>query len=187
MRTNRDKAAPAAALDARCESFVARCRERGVRVTTQRVAVYRALAEDLTHPTADAVHRRLRAVMPSLSPATVYRILESLVREGLLRRVSTTEGVGRFDANLVPHQHVVCRVCGRMTDVLAPAVDIGPVTAGAVPGFVVEEVDVRILGRCARCRPAAAGAAPEPGARRDRLSPGTPAPAARPRARRRPA
>jgi Fe2+ or Zn2+ uptake regulation protein len=158
MRITRKSAgALAADVDGRCAAFAARCRERGVRVTTQRLAIYRALAADTTHPTADAVHRRLRATMPSLSPATVYRILESLVREGLLRRVSTTEGAGRFDANLAPHQHVVCRLCGRMSDVQVPGLDVGAAAAGrVVRGFVVEDVDVRIVGRCETCRPAAA-------------------------------
>jgi len=125
-----------------------------VRVTAQRLAVYRALAEDPSHPTADALYRRLRGVMPSLSPGTVYRVLESLVQDGLLRRVSTTGGAGRFDANLTPHQHLICRVCGRMTDVHAPAVpavEVGRLAAEVRPRFVVEDVDVRILGRCETC------------------------------------
>ncbi len=143
-----------------CEAFARRCREHGVRVTTQRLAVYRALAEDPSHPTADTVYQRLRGAMPSLSPATVYRVLESLVRDGLLRRVSTTGGAGRFDANLLPHQHLICRVCGRMTDVHAPAVravEVGRLAAEVRPRFVVEDVDVRIVGRCETCPPGPAG------------------------------
>ena len=138
-------------------SFARRCREQGVRVTAQRLAVYRALAEDPSHPTADAIYRRLRGAMPSLSPATVYRVLESLVQDGLLRRVSTTGGAGRFDANLTPHQHLICRVCGRMTDVHAPAVEVGRVAAEVRPRFVVEDVDVRIVGRCETCPPGPGG------------------------------
>jgi Fur family peroxide stress response transcriptional regulator len=137
-------------------AFARRCREQGVRVTAQRLAVYRALAEDPSHPTADALYRRLRGAMPSLSPATVYRVLESLVQDGLLRQVSTTGGAGRFDANLTPHQHLICRVCGRMTDVHAPAVpavEVGRLAAEVRPRFVVEDVDVRIVGRCETCPP----------------------------------
>ena len=137
-------------------AFARRCRERGVRVTAQRLAVYRELAEDPSHPTADVIYRRLRGAMPSLSPGTVYRVLESLERDGLLRRVSTTGGAGRFDANLTPHQHLICRVCGRMTDVHAPAVpavEVGRLAAEVRPRFVVEDVDVRIVGRCETCPP----------------------------------
>ncbi len=158
MRTDRRTGGTApAAVEALCAGFVARCRARGVRVTPQRLAIYRALAGDPGHPTADAVYRRVRAAMPGLAPGTVYRILEALVRDGLLRRVSTTGGAGRFDANLTPHQHVICRVCGRMTDVVTPGLEVGPLAARAAPGFVVEEVDVRIVGRCRGCRPAAQG------------------------------
>ena len=155
--TRRSESVPAGAGDPLSLAFARRCRERGVRVTAQRLAVYRALAEDPSHPTADAIYRRLRTAMPSLSPATVYRVLESLVQDGLLRRVSTTGGAGRFDANLTPHQHLICRVCGRMTDVHAPpavpAVEVGRVAAQARPRFVVENVDVRIVGRCETCPP----------------------------------
>ncbi|MCI0340752.1 MAG: transcriptional repressor [Planctomycetales bacterium] len=135
-----------------CDEFEATCRARGVRVTPQRLAVYRALAEDLSHPTAEAVWARLRPRMPSLSPATVYRILESLDREGLVRRVSVTDGAGRFDANRGPHQHLVCRVCGRVRDVRDPTLTRVGLGRDAVRGFTVEELDIRIVGRCGRCR-----------------------------------
>jgi Fe2+ or Zn2+ uptake regulation protein len=157
--TRKNTAAAEVDVDRLCAAFARRCREHGVRVTAQRLAVYRALAEDPGHPTADAIYRRLRGAMPSLSPATVYRVLESLVRDGLLRRVSTTGGAGRFDANLAPHQHLICRVCGRMTDVHVPAVEVGRVAAQARPRFVVEDVDVRILGRCETCPPSPRGPA----------------------------
>jgi Fe2+ or Zn2+ uptake regulation protein len=168
---------PPGRLDERCASFARQCRAQGVRVTAQRLAVYRALVEDPSHPTADAIHRRLRKAMPSLSPATVYRVLESLVEDGLLRRVSTTGGAGRFDANLTPHQHLICRVCGRMTDVPAPATaavratDVDRIAAHARPRFVVEDVDVRIVGRCETCPPAVRPASGRRG-RGDRRAPG---------------
>lgn len=140
-----------------CADFEAACRARGVRVTAQRLAVYRVLAEDTSHPTAEQVYARLHPAHPSLSPATVYRVLESLEREDLIRRVSTTHGIARFDANLDGHQHVICRHCGRMTDLDVPALSSVTLDAKAVPGFVVEGLDIRIVGRCATCRPAAAG------------------------------
>jgi len=136
-----------------CREFERACRDRRVRVTAQRLAVYRVLAEDASHPTAEQVYARLRPGIPSLSPATVYRVLESLERERLIRRVSSTHGVARFDANLDAHQHVVCRRCGRMTDLDVPALAALRLDARSVPGFVVEGLDIRILGRCATCQP----------------------------------
>jgi Fur family peroxide stress response transcriptional regulator len=143
-----------------CRRFEDSCRERGVRVTAQRLAVYRALAGDTSHPTADTVHARLRRSMSSLSQATVYRILEFLENEGLVRRVSTTDGVGRFDANISRHQHLVCRICGLMRDCDEESFSRLTIPLEPAAGFLPEELDIRIVGICAECR-----ARPEAGKR----------------------
>ena len=93
--------------------------------------------------------------MSSLSPATVYRILEFLEREGLVRRVSTTAGVGRFDANLSRHQHLVCRVCGSMADFQQELPSQLRLPRKGTAGFFAQEFDIRIVGICARCHAAA--------------------------------
>lgn len=154
-----------AETESRCAAFESRCRGRGVRVTPQRLAVYRALASDATHPTAESVFARLRRSMPSLSQATVYRILNTLEREGLVRRAGSTNGAARFDANMVPHQHLVCRRCGRTTDVLIPSARRAMLPRKGLQGFVPEEVDLKVLGLCAPCGAARRGA---PAARRER-------------------
>lgn len=142
----------AAALHELCARFEEQCRARGLRRTPQRLAVYRALARDPGHPTADALYRHLRRALPSLSLATVYRTLESLARAGLVRRVGGGEGGGRFDANPLPHQHLVCRACGRVADVAyAPLAGLAP-PRGELEGFLPERLDVRIVGLCAQCR-----------------------------------
>jgi Fur family peroxide stress response transcriptional regulator len=139
-------------VDSWCSHFEERCRERGIRVTPQRLAVYRALAADASHPTAELVHGRLRSGMSSLSLATVYRILEFLESERLVRRVSTTDSVSRFDANLARHHHLVCRLCGSMKDLEEmPSVRV-PFAGIAPRGFAVEQLDIHIVGTCASCR-----------------------------------
>jgi len=138
-----------------CDDFERTCRDRGIRVTPQRLAVYRTLAEDLSHPTADHVYARLRPEMPTLSLATVYRILVSLEGEGLIRRVSTSDGVGRFDANVEAHQHLVCRACGVMTDFEEASLARIRVPRSATPGFTAEGLDIRIIGLCDACRDSA--------------------------------
>ncbi|MEW6126812.1 MAG: Fur family transcriptional regulator [Acidobacteriota bacterium] len=130
-------------------AFVERCRERGIRLTPQRLAVYRALVEDLTHPTAETLFARLRETVPGMSQATVYRTLESLEKQGLIRRVSAPEAKGRFDANIENHQHLVCRVCGSLADVTLPSLTKSKLPE--VQGFTIEEVDVRLVGLCKDC------------------------------------
>jgi Fe2+ or Zn2+ uptake regulation protein len=139
------------AADARGH-FMARCRNRGVRVTMQRMAVYQALAEDKTHPTANSICTKLRRSTPTLSLATVYRILDSLEREGLIRRVSSPNGVLRFDANLDPHQHFICRICGIIKDFSSESLSGLRLPDDQLAGFVAEGIDIRIVGICRECR-----------------------------------
>ena len=146
------RARAAAIREAWCARFVEQCRRRGVRVTPQRSAVYRALAADATHPTAESVYDQVRAGMTTLSFATVYRILEFLEHEGLIRKVSTTRGITRYDANMGPHQHLVCRRCESMTDLDGQSFGKLPSSAVAPAGFLVEEIEVRVVGLCPTCR-----------------------------------
>jgi Fur family transcriptional regulator, peroxide stress response regulator len=139
-------------IDARRRSFTLQCRDRGLRLTAQRMAVFQALVGDSTHPTAEFMFIRIRETLPSLSLSTVYRILESLESEGLIRRVSTSNGVTRFDANLDPHQHLICRVCGRMTDFAEASLSRLPLPDIQADGFFAEELDIRVVGTCRGCR-----------------------------------
>ena len=151
MRITRNKASDRARseVDRQCSAFETLCRSRGIRVTAQRLAVYRALTESLAHPSAESVYKSLGDRFPSLSQATVYRTLDFLERENLIRKVSAPEGTGRFDANLSKHQHLVCRVCGSLSDVSVP--ELHGAKLPRVSGFTVEELDIRLVGRCLGC------------------------------------
>jgi Fur family peroxide stress response transcriptional regulator len=149
-------------VDAWCDRFVAECRSRGIRLTPQRMAVYRAVAEDTSHPSVEAVRAKLSRWMGPLPLATVYRTLEFLEREGLIRRVSTTESVCRFDANRGAHQHLVCRQCGRISDWLDESLCGIAVPRAVARGFHVESLDIRIVGLCEACG-RTRGARREPG------------------------
>lgn len=136
-------------VDHWCSDFEKLCRSRGIRVTPQRLAVYRALAEDLAHPTAESVYARLGKQLPGLSQATIYRTLQFLEDENLIRRVSSPGAIGRFDANIDPHQHLLCRVCGSLKDISVPALHNAAIPK--VSGFTVEELDIRLVGLCETC------------------------------------
>jgi Fur family peroxide stress response transcriptional regulator len=134
--------------------FVSDCRARGVRVTAQRLAVFEALSRDDTHPSADSLYEELRETMPSLSLSTVYRILESLEKEGLIRRVSAADGIARYEGNLAPHQHLICRRCGRVTDHVDKSLSQLRLAGTIIDGFMAEALDIRIVGTCSKCRAA---------------------------------
>jgi len=136
-------------IDKWCSEFEVLCRARGIRVTHQRLEVYKALAEDLAHPTAEVVYKRLSKKLTGLSQATIYRTLQFFENEKLIRKVSSPGAIGRFDANVHPHQHLVCRVCGSLEDISIPELHSAPIPN--VSGFTVEELDIRLVGRCQAC------------------------------------
>lgn len=146
-----------AVIDRKVEELIERCRDRGMNVTPQRVAIYRALLEADDHPTPEALYRRVRPAMPSMSLATIYKALDTLVGLGLAQEVSATGDVKRYDANMSRHHHLLCTGCGAIRDFDDDALDrVAP--PRRLGGFVPHLVSVQISGLCASCaREGAAG------------------------------
>lgn len=91
-------------------------RAAGLRVTPQRVSILRLLRGTKAHPSPEMVYRELKPVFPGLSLNTVYQTLHALEGAGLLRRIGMEDNIYRYDANVAPHVHLVCRGCGRVDD-----------------------------------------------------------------------
>src|SRR3954454_2666076 len=119
-------------------------RERGQRVTPQRLVINRLLRERNRHVSADELLGAVEERLPNVSLPTVYSTLELLEELGLVRRVGSVAGRVLYDSRLDDHHHAVCSRCGRIEDIDA-SVDAGPAVAaageagfsGAGPGLVV--------------------------------------------------
>jgi Fur family ferric uptake transcriptional regulator len=121
-------------------------RERGLRVTSQRLAVLQAVSAD-PHSTADAVAETVRAELGSVSLQAVYDVLGALSDADLVRRIQPAGSPARFEA----HHHVICRRCGRMADVDC-AVGFAPcLTAADGNGYEIDEAEIVYWGRCPEC------------------------------------
>lgn len=129
------------------------CADRGLRLTPQREVLLRVLSEVRGHPTADDMVQRVRKVLPTVSHATVYRNLQDLVREGLIRTLEVAGTAVQFEVNPDDHHHFVCRRCGNVWDVYLSSLDvrINRRRTGLV-GFQVDRQDVQMQGVCADCR-----------------------------------
>lgn len=140
----------AAAITTNLDELQKRCREAGMNVTPQRLAIYRALLESHEHPTPETLYKKVRRSMPSLSLATVYKALATLESLGLVHAIDVDSQSRRYDANRHRHHHLVCRECRSVTDFYDEALDeIRP--TGKVAGFVSESVSVNVSGLCAKC------------------------------------
>ncbi|HVO13533.1 MAG TPA: transcriptional repressor [Vicinamibacteria bacterium] len=137
-------------VGARLVAFAHDCRRRGLALTIQRRAVYQELARRPDHPTADQVYEALHRRLPGLSRATVYRGLETLVRQGFARKVHHTGAVARFDPVTERHHHLVCDECGHLVDLDDAAVPDIPLPARA-GGFRIRDYSVSFTGLCPAC------------------------------------
>jgi Fur family ferric uptake transcriptional regulator len=130
---------------------VARLRSRGIQVTAQRLAVLRAVMAQ-PHATADVVAEAVTAEIGSISRQAVYDALGALTAGGLVRRIQPAGSSARFEARVGDnHHHVICRVCGRTSDVDC-AVGFAPcLTAANDQGYEIDEAEVIYWGRCPEC------------------------------------
>ena len=126
-------------------------RQRGIQVTAQRLAVFRAVA-GRPHITADGVVEVVRAEIGAISIQSVYDALAVLAAEGLIRRIQPAGSPARFEDRVGDnHHHLICRVCGRMVDV-ACAVGSAPcLEAVDDMGYEIDEAEIVYWGRCPDC------------------------------------
>ena len=129
------------------------CADRGLRLTPQREVLLRVLSEAMGHLTADDLVQRVREVLPTVSHATVYRNLQELAREGLIRTLGVAGTAVQFEVNPDDHHHFVCRKCGHVWDVYLSSLDVRiNRRRSELRGFQVDRRSVQLHGLCAGCR-----------------------------------
>jgi Fur family transcriptional regulator, peroxide stress response regulator len=99
------------------QSVTALLREKGFKVTPQRLAIYDVLYNTTEHPSAEVIFNQLQSHYPTMSLATVYKTIEILREIGLVQVLNVGEDSFRYDANTENHPHVRCMVCKRVDDI----------------------------------------------------------------------
>jgi Fur family peroxide stress response transcriptional regulator len=141
-------------MKGRADKMLADLKRAGLKLTPQRIAIVRELADDLSHPTAQALFERLRPAFPTMSFATVYSTLDVLVDRGLTGALAADHGTRgvRFDPNVEPHHHAICDACGSVIDIPLDALEGTPaprLLQGSRFRVLREERTYR--GLCDRC------------------------------------
>ncbi len=133
------------------ENFKQACKSSGLRVTPQRVEIFKVVAHSKSHPDAESVFEAVRKTMPNVSLDTVYRTLSSLEALGMVFRVGFS-AKARFDADLDEHYHFVCTRCGEVYDVIpAQGARLGVPDEVKALGHV-QKINLQFSGLCARCQ-----------------------------------
>ncbi len=133
------------------ERLIAKLRERGQRVTPQRLVIHRALAARDQHVSAEEMHRAVSEQLPGTSLPTVYATLELFEQLGLAQRVGTGSGPVLYDSRTAPHGHAICRVCGAVSDLDEGAPAPGALESARRAGFSPDHAQLVVWGRCADC------------------------------------
>jgi Fe2+ or Zn2+ uptake regulation protein len=125
-------------------------RDRGLRVTPQRQAIFRLLHGNDRHPTVDALHEAARLDMPTISLKTVYQTVHDLEALGQVSLLDLGTGSVRVDPNVESdHHHVVCSSCGLVHDVELS--EVPKLASRYRKDFQPDAVDVIFRGVCNDC------------------------------------
>ena len=133
------------------QTLETRLRDRGHRVTPQRLLIHGALEELGHHATADEVLAKVSERLPTASLPTVYSTLELFERMGLVRRIAAGPGPALYDPRVDEHQHLVCTRCGRVDDLDAGVDSAAALRAARRHGFEPSGAELVVSGLCARC------------------------------------
>ncbi|MBQ6876945.1 MAG: transcriptional repressor [Oscillospiraceae bacterium] len=118
--------------------------------TIQKTAIMNALMA-LDHPTADEVYECVHSEFPSISKATVYRILNRISEEGEILHLQIPGGADRFDTTLCAHHHLKCNKCGKICDVSVPELDGIEKRIKEENGFAIGGYRLVFSGLCSDC------------------------------------
>jgi Fur family transcriptional regulator, peroxide stress response regulator len=133
------------------ELFKKACKDGHIRLTPQRLEVFREVINSHDHPSAEDIFNRVKDRLPSISLDTVYRTLSTFETCGLISRIHFSEDRARFDPNGEPHHHLFCVECKAIEDFYWPDfenADLPPETTGW--GHTVSR-HVQIRGKCSKC------------------------------------
>lgn len=124
-----------------------------LKYSRQRESIKHYLAATKEHPTADMVYMHVKQEFPNISLGTVYRNLNLLTNIGEAVKISTPDGGDRFDGRLEPHNHFLCKKCGRLLDLDLNMKSIHEVNRLAAENFdgMIESSSILFYGECSDC------------------------------------
>ena len=124
--------------------------EKRLKVTPQRIAILEAILKLNNHPTAENIIDHIRKNHPNIATATVYKVLDTFVSNGLIKRVKTERDIMRYDAMLESHHHLYCSDSDRIEDYRDD--DLNRLLEAyfnkkSIPNFKIEDLKLQIIGK----------------------------------------
>lgn len=137
----------------RLQQMIEKLKENEFRITPQRYAVLKILAHSENHPSAESIYEKLVSDYPTMSPATVYKTINLLKKNGEVLELEFSEMSNRYDGNKpYPHPHMICTNCGAIVD---PPMDDFENLQGKLmeeTGFTINSFRLDFFGLCPDCQ-----------------------------------
>jgi len=121
-----------------------------LKVTPQRIAVLDAAITLKNHPTADNIAEYIKSNDPNIATGTVYKILETFVDKGIIKKVQTESDIMRYDAVQEKHHHLYCSDSERIEDLYDDDLNMildDYFRKKRIPNFKIEDIKLQIIGR----------------------------------------
>ncbi|MCP4612565.1 MAG: transcriptional repressor [Planctomycetes bacterium] len=138
-------------LDEKTRQFTSQCREAGLKVTPQRIVIYRELLQTDEHPSAEMLYEKVKETLPNISLDTVNRTLLTFNEIGVAFTVEGSGGARRYDGGLNEHQHFRCVKCKRIIDFHHKPFDNLKLPPEINKQFTVLRKSVYLEGLCNLC------------------------------------
>lgn len=139
-------------IEERVEQLKAACHEKGMRVTEQRIEIFKEVAASCEHPDAETVYAAVKNKMPNVSIDTVYRTLASLEELNMIFRVDNQLPKARFDADKTPHHHFLCVKCNEVYDIFLEESEKVSLPQNAEKFGDIKDINLQIRGICNKCK-----------------------------------
>lgn len=136
----------------RLEELSSYCRDKGIPLTQQRLAIFQELSASNDHPSPEEIHIRLRRSFPTLSLATVYNNLEALSKIGFIRKINPLSDHVRYDYELHEHGHFICLSCKMIEDVDHPVIRELEIPIPEPFDHIITSKAIQYYGICKLCR-----------------------------------
>ena len=128
--------------------------EKGLKVTPQRVSILEAIYNSNNHPTADDIIGIIHKSHPNIATGTVYKVLDTLVENQLIKKVKTDKDIMRYDGIIETHHHLYCSRSDLIADYVDKELDEllnEYFNSKKITGFKFEEIVLQIRGTFDKC------------------------------------
>ena len=118
----------------------------------QREIILNILKENVVHPTAEYLYAKIQEKDPKISLATLYRNLNQLTENGIIKKIDGLENSSHYDHNTHNHYHFICKKCNRVYDIKSEVAPDLINKTEELTGFLIENHDIVFSGICKECR-----------------------------------